>query len=91
MNQNWRGTEESGYTFGMRPEQEEAVNKSITYFSSFKKENPDKTPHFLWNAKMRFGKTFASYQLAKNGLEKVLFLTLPLCSAGMKIDDPCGF
>jgi len=25
--------------FGMRPEQEEAVNKSIAYFKSFKKEN----------------------------------------------------
>ncbi len=63
-------------TFGMRPEQEEAVNKSISYFKSFKKENPDKTPHFLWNAKMRFGKTFASYQLAKKmGWTKILVLT----------------
>jgi len=63
-------------TFGMRPEQEEAVNKSITYFRSFKKENPNKTPHFLWNAKMRFGKTFASYQLAKKmGWTKILVLT----------------
>lgn len=52
-------------TFGMRPEQEVAVEKTITYFKSYKKENPEKTPHFLWNAKMRFGKTFASYQLAK--------------------------
>jgi T5orf172 domain len=63
-------------SFGMRPEQEQAVNKSITYFQSFKKENPDKTPHFLWNAKMRFGKTFASYQLAKKmGWTKILVLT----------------
>ncbi len=46
--------------FVMRPDQEEAVNKTIFYFESFKKENKDKTPHFLWNAKMRFGKTFAS-------------------------------
>jgi len=63
-------------SFGMRPEQEAAVDKTITYFKSFKKENPDKTPHFLWNAKMRFGKTFASYQLAKKmGWKKVLILT----------------
>jgi hypothetical protein len=63
-------------TFDMRPEQEEAVNKTMTYFTSFKKENPGKTPHFLWNAKMRFGKTFASYQLAKKmGWKKVLVLT----------------
>lgn len=62
--------------FGMRPEQEEAVNKSIAYFTSFNKENQSKTPHFLWNAKMRFGKTFASYQLAKRmGWTKILVLT----------------
>ena len=51
--------------FSMRPEQIEAVEKTIAYFKSFKKENRKKTPHFLWNAKMRFGKTFAAYQLAK--------------------------
>lgn len=63
-------------TFGMRPEQQQAVDKAITYFTSFKKENPDKTPHFLWNAKMRFGKTFATYQLAKKmGWTKILVLT----------------
>jgi hypothetical protein len=62
--------------FAMRPEQEEAVNKTINYFTSFKKENSSKTPHFLWNAKMRFGKTFASYQLAKRmGWTKILVLT----------------
>src|SRR3989338_3596848 len=49
--------------FAMRPEQQAAVDKAITYFNSFKAENPYKTPHFLWNAKMRFGKTFAAYQL----------------------------
>lgn len=62
--------------FGMRPEQQEAVDKAISYFKSFKAENADKTPHFLWNAKMRFGKTFASYQLAKKmGWSKILVLT----------------
>ncbi len=63
-------------TFDMRPEQEAAVNKCIAYFKSFKRENKDRTPHFLWNAKMRFGKTFASYQLAKKmGWTKLLVLT----------------
>ncbi len=63
-------------SFGMRPEQEAAVNKTIAYFESFKKERPNKTPHFLWNAKMRFGKTFATYQLAKKlGWKKILILT----------------
>ena len=62
--------------FGMRPEQKAAVDKAITYFNSFKAENKDKTPHFLWNAKMRFGKTFAAYQLAKKmGWSKILILT----------------
>ncbi|MBP8778038.1 MAG: GIY-YIG nuclease family protein, partial [Bacteroidaceae bacterium] len=63
-------------TFGMRPEQEVAVSKTMQYFNSFEQENEAKTPHFLWNAKMRFGKTFASYQLAKQmGWTKVLVLT----------------
>ena len=62
--------------FKMRPEQEAAVEKTSAYFKSFRRENPDKTPHFLWNAKMRFGKTFAAYQLAqKMGWRKVMVLT----------------
>ncbi|MDP2761114.1 MAG: GIY-YIG nuclease family protein, partial [Sideroxyarcus sp.] len=62
--------------FKMRPEQEAAVEKTVAYFKSFRKENKNKPPHFLWNAKMRFGKTFASYQLAKKmGWRKVLVLT----------------
>lgn len=70
-------TEESRHlSFKMRPEQQEAVNKTMAYFKSFGKENPGKTPNFLWNAKMRFGKTFTSYQLAKKmGWKKVLVLT----------------
>ena len=62
--------------FKMRPEQLEAVNKTMFHFKSFDNENNDLTPHFLWNAKMRFGKTFASYQLAKKmNWTKVLVLT----------------
>lgn len=68
--------DERTQTFGMRPEQSAAVEKTAAYFQSFKAENPQKTPHFLWNAKMRFGKTFATYQLArKMGWKKVLVLT----------------
>jgi hypothetical protein len=77
-------------TFKMRPEQEIAVNKTIQYFESFKKEheNKDKTPRFLWNAKMRFGKTFASYQLAKKqGWKKILVLTFkPAVQSAWKED-----
>ncbi len=64
------------HSFKMRPEQSKAVAKTMAYFKSFKNENPNKTPHFLWNAKMRFGKTFASYQLAKKmEWKRVLVLT----------------
>ncbi len=64
--------------FKMRPEQQAAVEKTAAYFASWRKEkgNRNKPPHFLWNAKMRFGKTFAAYQLAKKmGWRKVLVLT----------------
>jgi hypothetical protein len=62
--------------FKMRPEQKAAVDKTADYFQSFRNENHGKPPHFLWNAKMRFGKTFAAYQLAKKmGWRKVLVLT----------------
>ena len=67
--------EDRTQTFGMRPEQREAVQKAADYFHNYKNEN-GKTPHFLWNAKMRFGKTFAAYQLAlRMGWTKVLVLT----------------
>jgi hypothetical protein len=65
------------YDFKMRPEQEEAVSKTIEYFRSAEKEKKRVgKPKFLWNAKMRFGKTFATYKLAqKMGMKKVLILT----------------
>ena len=64
------------HKFSMRPEQEEAVNKTMHYFKNNPREKTDKIPHFLWNCKMRFGKTFASYQLAKKmGWKRVLVLT----------------
>lgn len=67
-------------TFAMRPEQAAAVEKTQQYFKSFEAETTQdknqQTPHFLWNAKMRFGKTFATYQLAKKmGWSKILILT----------------
>lgn len=63
-------------TFTMRPEQEAAVEKTVAYFKNFPIEGNGKTPHFLWNCKMRFGKTFAAYQLAKKmGWRRILILT----------------
>ena len=63
-------------TFKMRPEQVLAVNKTIDFYKTAKEQDPTKSPKFLWNAKMRFGKTFAAYQLAKKmELSKILVLT----------------
>ena len=63
-------------TFKMRPEQVRAVDKTISFYNTAKQQEPNKSPKFLWNAKMRFGKTFASYELAKKmGLNKILVLT----------------
>ena len=63
-------------TFAMRPEQEAAVAKARAYFGSIWAEKPDASPRFLWNAKMRFGKTFAGYQLAKRlGARRMLVVT----------------
>ena len=68
--------EERTQTFTMRPEQEYAVDVTMNYFKSAYEEGSGRTPKFLWNAKMRFGKTFASYQLAKKmGMKRVLILT----------------
>ena len=63
-------------SFAMRPEQKEAVERTYNYFRDLAKEENGKIPRFLWNCKMRFGKTFASYQLAKKmGWTKLLILT----------------
>lgn len=68
--------EDRTLTFGLRPEQREAVEMTADYFRKAKREQQGHTPHFLWNAKMRFGKTFATYQLAKTmGWKKLLVLT----------------
>ena len=79
--------------FKMRPEQESAVEKTAAYFSSWckEKDNRNKPPHFLWNAKMRFGKTFAAYQLAKRmGWRKVLVLTFkPAVQSAWEEDLKC--
>ncbi len=63
-------------TFPMRPEQQRAVSMTKAYFESEEKKNPSHAAKFLWNAKMRFGKTFTAYELAKAmGLKRILILT----------------
>jgi hypothetical protein len=60
--------------FGPRPEQKKAVEQTAAYFRRHDGDEP--APKYLWNAKMRFGKTFATYQLAvAMGWKKVLVLT----------------
>lgn len=62
--------------FGMREEQASAVDKTFDYFQSIWNEDKNSAPRFLWNAKMRFGKTFSSYQLAKKlNAKRVLVVT----------------
>lgn len=62
--------------FKMRPEQRAAVEKTQAYFERCLEPGSHDQPKFLWNAKMRFGKTFATYELAKRmGMRRVLVLT----------------
>lgn len=62
--------------FKMRPEQTRAVMRTVEYYKSAIKDDPTRAPKFLWNAKMRFGKTFAAYQLCKKmDLKRILVLT----------------
>ncbi len=82
--------EQRSLSFTMRPEQKAAVEKTLLYFKNYRREN-NKPPHFLWNCKMRFGKTFASYQLAKRmGWKKVLVLTFkPAVQSAWEEDLRC--
>lgn len=60
--------------FPMRPEQLAAVNRTKTFLSQTR--TAGETLEMLWNAKMRFGKTFTAYQLARSmSWTKVLVLT----------------
>ena len=62
--------------FNLRPEQREAVDLTKEYFRRMDSQDPERAPHFLWNCKMRFGKTFAAYILAKEmNWKRVLILT----------------
>ena len=76
--------------FEMRPEQKDAVQKTMAYYKSFKEDvdGEVRIPKYLWNCKMRFGKTFASYQLAKAmGFKRILILTFkPAVKSAWKDD-----
>jgi superfamily II DNA or RNA helicase len=62
-------TVSQNFEFVFRPNQLDAIDKTT---KAIKK----KSKHFLWNAKMRFGKTSAAMQVAKvNEMKKVLIAT----------------
>lgn len=78
-------------TYKMRPEQEAAVEKTVAYYRAIAKSDASATPRFLWNAKMRFGKTFATYQLArKMGWKRLLVLTFKPAVQSAWRDDLLG-
>ena len=57
-----------------RPEQDDAIAKTIRHFSNGGAEGWK--PRFLWNAKMRFGKTLSALEVAKQrGYKSVLIIT----------------
>lgn len=60
----------SAIPYSLRTEQARAVEKTVDYAHCHERGE------FLWNAKPRFGKTLASYDLVKTlGAEKVLIVT----------------
>lgn len=66
----------------LRNEQAKAVDITMKYFKSHDKGE------FLWNAKPRFGKTLASYDLCmKMGFEKILIVTNRPAIANSWYDD----
>ncbi len=73
---------ESVIEYTLRDEQEEAVKKAEEYFNTHKGGN------FLWNAKPRFGKTLAAYELCKRlKAEKILIVTNRPAIANSWYDD----
>lgn len=68
--------------YKLRFEQEEAINKALSYFKD------TTNGEFLWNAKPRFGKTLASYDLAKRlNAKTVLIVTNRPAIANSWFDD----
>lgn len=73
--------------FPMRPEQKDAVEQTAAFFRA----HSGGAPKYLWNAKMRFGKTFTTYQLANAmGWTKLLILTYKPAVRSAWRDDLLG-
>ncbi|WP_105113875.1 DEAD/DEAH box helicase family protein [Streptococcus suis] len=81
----------SGYQPGeqvdyqLRQEQEEAVQQTLAYVAS---NHDARKREFLWNAKPRFGKTLATYDLVKRlNCDRVLIVTNRPAIANSWFDD----
>ena len=70
-----------------RPEQEKAIKVTVDYFQKEFKD-ADKGKHFLWNAKMRFGKTLCGLEVARRcGYRSTLIIThRPVVDEGWNAD-----
>ena len=68
-----------------RPEQEEAIDKTVKLFTSSKKKEFNK---MLWNAKMRFGKTVSALEVIRQcKFNKTIIIThRPVVDEGWKDD-----
>lgn len=68
-----------------RPEQEEAIDKTVKLFTSTKKKEFSK---MLWNAKMRFGKTVSALEVIRQcKFNKTIIIThRPVVDKGWKED-----
>lgn len=80
-NNEFRQTKEQ-LDYTLRPEQEDAVNKTLSYAKLHE------GGEFLWNAKPRFGKTLAAYDLARRlDAVNVLIVTNRPAIANSWFDD----
>lgn len=78
--------DEEVLNYSLRKEQNAAVEKALDYFQSHEQGS------FLWNAKPRFGKTLAAYELCKRlSAKKVLIVTNRPAIANSWYDDYCKF
>lgn len=76
--------------YTLRKEQANAVAQTKAYFASH--ADGDDAPEFLWNAKPRFGKTLATYDLCKTlDAKKVLIVTNRPAIANSWYDDYVKF
>ena len=89
------GTSASGSRIVLRPEQREAIERAKGKFCKRSGKKPDYQwkvlddgRQFLWNAKMRFGKTLCALQLAREmGVKRTLIVThRPVVNEGWKTD-----